>query len=206
MARIEPTDAPHPTPRKRLSAEQRRELILEAAGGLFRLAPYPEVSTHAIAEASHTSQALIFHYFGSKSGVYVAWLETVYAAVSAHVINAVQALPANTSKRDVIRGGVEAFTDHIAAHPADWLAAQRSGDEPTEATHLRLEWHDSLHNYLCGLLEPSSDREQFSITGGIGFFEAASFEWADAGFPADQRWPLIESVLGAVEGALGDWG
>ncbi|STC69321.1 TetR/AcrR family transcriptional regulator [Corynebacterium pilosum] len=195
-----------PAPRKRLSAEQRREMILDTSGELFRLAPYSEVNTQAIADAAETSQALIFHYFGSKAGVYVAWLTSVYEAAGAHVIDAVQALPPNTNRRDILRTGMEAFTAYIAEHPADWLATQRSGDEPAEATHLRLEWHDTLQGYLERLLEPGSERQRFAISGGIGFFEATSFEWADAGFPEEQRWPLIESVLGAVEGALGDWG
>ncbi len=207
MATTQPAQTTPPNKRRqRLSAGQRSQQILAAAGELFRLAPYPEVSTQAIADASETSQALIFHYFGSKSGVYLAWLESVYQALSTDVIAAVQALPPNTSRRDTIQAGLEAFTEHIANHPADWLAAQRSGDEPAEATHQRLEWRDNLQAYLLNLLQPTTERGKFAISGGIGFFEAASFEWADGGFVEQQRWPLIEATLGAVEGALGDWG
>ncbi|MBI5027533.1 MAG: TetR/AcrR family transcriptional regulator, partial [Actinobacteria bacterium] len=35
---------------------------------------------------------------------------------------------------------------------------------------------------------------------------AAAQQWASDGCPDNDRAPLVESALGSLEGALGDWG
>lgn len=181
-------------------------MILSAAGELFSTSPYSEVSTQEVAEAAETSQALVFHYFTSKAGLYTAWLEQVLDSLAGHVAGALRELPAGTGRRDTVRVGLEAFTAFIEQHPTTWQITQRAGDEPEEAINLRLERRDEVYDHLLELLQPESARGRYAIAGAIGYFEAACMEWADASFPPEEKWPMIESVLGALEGALGDWG
>ncbi len=48
-------------------------------------------------------------------------------------------------------------------------------------------------------------RHHWALWGWVGFLEAGGRRWVEAGCPEEQRWPLIDAALGALEGALGDW-
>ena len=56
------------------------------------------------------------------------------------------------------------------------------------------------------LLPGQGERQAFAIDGYFGFLDAACGRWVDHGCPEDERWPVIETALGALQGALGDWG
>lgn len=189
-----------------MSVEQRKATILAAAGERFSAASYSEVSTQDIATASETSQALIFHYFGSKSGLYTAWMNENLQSLSDSVHQGLATVPPNTSRRDRVRLSLEHYLDFIEEHPLTWSIVQRGGDEPIEATNLRIEFRDEFHQELRELLDPQGVRGDYAIAGFIGFLISACMEWADSGFNADERAPLIEALLGSLQGALGDWG
>ncbi|MHA2787717.1 TetR/AcrR family transcriptional regulator [Corynebacterium sp. S7] len=197
---------PDPAPRRRLTVEQRKESIISAAGTLFSTSTYSEVSTQAIASASGTSQALIFHYFGSKADLYATWVSEVLRALLDSLRSSITTVAPNTSRRDQIRISLETYLDFIEANPLTWSIAHRGGDEPSEATNLRLEIRDELHDELVALLNPGSERGRYAIAGFIGFLNAACHDWSDAGCPQQDRGPLIDATLGSLEGALGDWG
>ena len=58
-------------PRRRLSAEQRRESILHAANEVFGDRGYEHVRIDDIANAAGISKALIYEHFRSKSELYI---------------------------------------------------------------------------------------------------------------------------------------
>ncbi|MEM8997357.1 MAG: helix-turn-helix domain-containing protein, partial [Acidobacteriota bacterium] len=62
-------------PRERLSPEARRARLLETGLELFGEASYDALSTDDIAERGGVSRGLLFHYFGSKRGYYVAVIQ-----------------------------------------------------------------------------------------------------------------------------------
>ncbi len=55
--------------RKRLSGEERRELILNAACNLFAENGYEKTSTKKLAQAAQCSEALLYKYFESKKAI-----------------------------------------------------------------------------------------------------------------------------------------
>lgn len=55
--------------RKRLSGEERRELILNAACNLFSENGYEKTSTKQLAQAAECSEALLYKYFESKKAI-----------------------------------------------------------------------------------------------------------------------------------------
>ena len=63
---------------KRMSTEQRRAQLLSAGRSIFVQRAYDQVSTDEIANLTGTSKGLIYHYFGSKRGYYLA---TISASV-----------------------------------------------------------------------------------------------------------------------------
>ncbi len=63
------------TPRyQRLSPEERRGQILDAANALFAERGYDDVSIEEIASAAGVTRGLVHHYFGGRKDVYVALL------------------------------------------------------------------------------------------------------------------------------------
>ena len=60
------------TDRTRLDPEVRRELILDAAEEVFRSRPPSEVTFESVADAAGVSRALVYNYFGDRSGLLAA--------------------------------------------------------------------------------------------------------------------------------------
>ena len=61
-----------PTATTRMSAEERREAILEAARGEFASTGYHGTSTETIAERAGISQPYLFRLFGTKKELFIA--------------------------------------------------------------------------------------------------------------------------------------
>ena len=64
---------------QRLSREERRDQILDAANALFAEAGYDAVSIEDIAGAAGVTRGLVHHYFGGRKEVYLALLERLGA-------------------------------------------------------------------------------------------------------------------------------
>ncbi|MDO5534759.1 MAG: TetR/AcrR family transcriptional regulator [Propionibacteriaceae bacterium] len=194
--------ATQPPLRRRLGPEERRDGILAAARSAFATASYAEVSVPAIARQAGGSPAIVFHYFGSKEGLYAAVVEADLAHLADRQRAADQALPAGTTARDRVRTWVLARLDHVAAHARGSLARE----EPTAAAGVRDRARTDDLALLTDLLQANdSARDRFALLGFLGFLDAAGAAWASAGCPEDERHPMVEASLGALEGALGDW-
>jgi AcrR family transcriptional regulator len=66
-------------PRRRLSAEERRELVIAAAVTEFSEHGYEGTSTDAIATRAEVSQPYLFQLFGSKKDLFIASMREVFA-------------------------------------------------------------------------------------------------------------------------------
>lgn len=194
-------------PRRRLDTEERRDAILDAARSAYAEAAYAEVPASRIAEAAGASTALIFHYFGSKAGLYTAVVQDAVDRVADRQREADEALPPNTSSRDRVRVALLISLDHIARHPRTWALPLQGGEEPREAIELRRAVRVRCVEALRRLLGVHGwARHEFALWGYFGFVEQACLAWVEAGCPAASRDLLVEASLGALEGALGDWG
>lgn len=196
-----------PGPRRRLDADTRRTAILEAARGLYAKAPYGDIPTSRVAEAAGASQALVFHYFGSKAGLYAAVVQAAVDELARAETDAIDALAPSTPPRERIRAGLEAFLSHVAAHPGAWAAPLTGGEEPSEALAVRRAARDHYADALRRMLRLNcSVRDEYAVLGHLGFLDQACLHWVEKGCPDADRAGLVETVLGALEGALGDWG
>lgn len=182
-------------------------MILDAAREAFASTPYAEVSAAQVAEASGSSAGLVFHYFGSKAQLYA---EVVRGAMhdlgEAHEA-AQAALADGVPVRDRVRAAVLVRLDHLAGRPGVWATPLVGGEEPTEALAVRREARAMEVEVLRALL-PVADwaRHEYALWGWLGFLDQACLRWVEAGCPVDERHPLTDAALGALEGALGDWG
>jgi AcrR family transcriptional regulator len=72
MLKTEPTSKSRPLPSPRLSADERRETVIQAAIVEFAEAGFFGTSTEAIAARAGISQPYIFRLFGSKQNLFLA--------------------------------------------------------------------------------------------------------------------------------------
>lgn len=192
--------------RRRLDVDERRAVILEAASALFAANGYAEVSIAEVAKAADASPALVFHYFGSKAGLYQQIVTEALELLAARIRDADLALPPDTGARDRVRTSLLVYLDHIQNHPRAWASPLVDGEEPREAVALRRAAQRGYVAELREILQPSYQaRHEFALRGYFGFLEFACLAWVEAGCPADQRPSLVDAALGALEGALGDW-
>lgn len=195
------------TPRQRLAADDRRDAILDAARELYAAHPYSEVSTKQVADAAGASAPLVFHYFGSKPGLYTAVVTDALADLATTQRAADAALPEHTASRERVRTSLTIYLDHIAGHPTTWAWPLRGGVEPAEAQEVRRRARATYVQTLSDLLGFGAwARHHYALWGYFGFLDEACLAWVDRGCPDDDRDPLIEAALGALQGALGDWG
>lgn len=61
--------------RTRVSGEERRELILQAARRVFARTTYKEASTSELARESEITEPMLYKHFGSKKGLFLAVLD-----------------------------------------------------------------------------------------------------------------------------------
>ena len=83
--------ASEPGPRRRLSAEQRRQSILRAANEVFGDRGYEHVRIDDVAAAAGISKALIYEHFASKQELYIELMNTAASEMLGLLVRAASA-------------------------------------------------------------------------------------------------------------------
>lgn len=194
-------------PRRRLDPDSRRAAILDAAIEAFATRPYSEVTISSISADAEASNALVYRYFQNKEDLYAEVVRLAIADLLDRQAAALESLPDGVPVRDRVQAATEVYLDHIADHPDVWAMPMRQpGGEPPVAAELRTQARRDYVDNLNRLLQSSNQRRhEYALWGYFGFIDTACLHWVDAGCPEDDRWPLIEAGLGALQGALGDW-
>jgi AcrR family transcriptional regulator len=100
--------------------------MLEAGRELFGERGYHATSIAEIGERAGIAKSVLYHYFGSKAGLYVAIVEAETRDLIARVAGAVPAEP----QAPRLRAGVDAYLRFLAERPATWRLLLR--DPPAE--------------------------------------------------------------------------
>lgn len=194
-----------PSPRRRLAPAERRELLLDAAAEAFTRAPYSSVGVGEIAERAGVSEALVYRYFDTKATLYTEVVRRSLLALGVQQQAAIDAAPPGEPVHAILRRTTLLYLDFVERHAERW-AARASSDEPAEAAALRDQARAAYVDALAGLLRPSrTPRHALSLWGFMGFIDAACDAWVARGTRADEKEPLVDACIGALEGALGDW-
>src|SRR4051812_2948452 len=115
-------------PRRRLSAEERREHILRAGMEVFAERGYQEASMVEIARVAGITPAVIYDHFASKAELQITLLERQTEELLAFVASAVAGDFDDMAAR--FRAGVDAFFGFVEEHPYAWRMLFR--DPPTD--------------------------------------------------------------------------
>lgn len=105
--------------RRRMTAQARREQILDVAHAIIDVEGFHAATPNRIALAAGVNRSLIYQQFGSPAGLFVALIDREAARAAAQFADAVSGTPNTDTDGFLLRvfDGVLRATD---AHPATW--------------------------------------------------------------------------------------
>ncbi|MCE1179148.1 MAG: TetR/AcrR family transcriptional regulator [Micrococcales bacterium] len=122
------------TPRaKRLPRAEREEQILGIAEEIFARQGYSVTTMEEIAEAAGITKPVIYDYFESKEGLLTAGIARAREALRTSTVEVWQAMPEDSSLREMFYVGVRAFFTFIDDHATSFQLIQQEGALATHA-------------------------------------------------------------------------
>lgn len=176
------SEPPRPA-RQRLSRDERRDQIIEAATALFQKRPYGDVSLDEIAEHIGVARALINHHFGTKHDLY---LEVVRHVVSVDQIPIPDYVDGATMAERAAFS-LDGWLDNVERNPEVLLAAIRaSGSADAEVAAIVEQARENVAARFIAILGlgPASEvspQEMGTVRAWAGLGEAATVQWIEYG-------------------------
>src|ERR1700739_4837647 len=102
---------------RRLPRAEREAAMLRTAGHRFAARGFHAASMEEIAEAAGISKPMLYNYFGSKEGLYAAY---VRSSAQALIRSMREAASPSASAQDRLRAGLLAFLTYAEHHRAGW--------------------------------------------------------------------------------------
>jgi AcrR family transcriptional regulator len=97
--------------------ERREQLILDVAGQVFARAGYEAAPMDEIAERAGVSKPMLYTYFGSKEGLYLAYIERAGGELLERLIAARAPDPSPAS---ILRARITEFLAFVEEHGDGW--------------------------------------------------------------------------------------
>jgi AcrR family transcriptional regulator len=186
-------------PRRRLSAEERRESILEAANEVFGERGYEHVRIDDVATAAGISKALIYEHFSSKQELYVELLNTAAMELLGLLVAAASAPGMEGALR--MENAAAAGFQYVQEHPHRFHMIVRDVTDPMiseRQEELRRGAVTALSDVME--MEPPETRagltrdhtEQIAEMIVSGFYALANWWLRNPDFPRDE---VVRSML-----------
>jgi AcrR family transcriptional regulator len=183
LARSRPRDAPQ-APRIRLSPEERRQRILDAAVEQFAERGYEGASISEIARGAGVVASVIYDHFPSKRALHVQLLEIHGSALIERAVRPVE----GATPQDLLRWSIEAFFEFMEEDPFVWRLLFRDPPSDPEIARAHKRIQDRATEAIAALIEAA--------------MPGAEPQW---GIPRRQAsWMLAEAAR-AVTDALAAW-
>ena len=164
--------------KKRLSAPERRQQLMEVARAVFAVSGYESASIEEIARQAGVSKPIVYEHFGSKEGLHAAVVDRELDTLVARVIKPIS----EGAPRERFEGAVLAFLAYVKEEPDGFAVLTR--DSPT--AHAR--------RGLTRVIGDTAER--------VGDVFAASFK--SAGFNPRAA-PIYANALVGMVTQVGQW-
>ena len=135
-------------PRRRLAPEQRRALIVEAAGRLFGEHGYDGTRLDDVARAAGVTKPVLYRHFADKTALYLALLERHRADLGSFA----GAIPPDGPLEARLRAVLEVWLDYVRSHDYAWRMLFRDTGGGPEVRAIRVEVHAQARAVLAGLI------------------------------------------------------
>jgi AcrR family transcriptional regulator len=134
--------------RKRLAPEDRRRLIVEAAGRLFGERGYDGTRLDAVAAAAGVTKPVLYRHFADKTALYLALLERHREDLGSFA----GAIPPEGSLDERLRAVLEVWLDYVEAHDYAWRMLFRDTGGGEHVRVFRAEVHARARAVLVALI------------------------------------------------------
>ncbi len=115
---------------ERLGRAEREALMLQAAGEAFAIHGFHGSSMDEIAEAAGITKPMLYRYFGSKEGLYAAYLRITGKELVERVRTAGTRGQSSEAR---LRSGLSAFLTYVGEHRAGWTVLHGETTAPADA-------------------------------------------------------------------------
>jgi AcrR family transcriptional regulator len=180
-------------------ASGRRSELLATGKRLFSARAYDELSIDDIAAEAGVAKGLLYYYFGSKRGFYVAVIEEAADELRRRV-----ELDSSLAPSDRLAHGLDAYLDFVEDSPEGYraLMAGGIGADPEVRAIVARERRRFLALIVDGLTGDAGPTPalRIALEGWFSFIEGACNEWLDRG--GLERKALNLVLLHALAGAL----
>jgi AcrR family transcriptional regulator len=171
--------------------EHGREKILEAGLELFGERGFEASSIAEIGRRAGITKSVMYHYFGSKAGLYEAVLE----AQTQDLLDAVSASVPEDPGAPRLRRGIDTYLEFFEARPAAWRLLLREAPVDRELSALYEKLAQRRADGLSRLLTSDAKRRQSSlhvsvVMAGIRAFTAW---WHD--HPKVPRKRVVDAIM-----------
>ena len=110
--------------------------MLEMAGRVFAARGFHEASMDEIAEAAGVSKPMLYNYFGSKEGLYFAYVDLSYRELIAAIDEAVAGAGEGPMRQ--LQAGAVAYDTYVGEHrDAFYVLFREMGDPGGELSRQR---------------------------------------------------------------------
>ncbi|HET7052052.1 MAG TPA: TetR/AcrR family transcriptional regulator [Solirubrobacteraceae bacterium] len=168
--------------------------MLEAAGQAFAAHGFHEASMDAIAQAAGISKPMLYNYFGSKQGLYAAYVERSGRALMTSMREA-DSRSAPAAQR--LHAGILAFLTYAEEHSSGWTILHR--ESFAQGGPLAAELSD-LRERVAQMLTALFNDEAFAHAFAGAGESLASWWLAHPGQPKEQ---IANVLMDIAQPALG---
>ncbi|MGH2993875.1 MAG: TetR/AcrR family transcriptional regulator [Solirubrobacterales bacterium] len=142
-----------PATRRRLPTEERRALIVEAAGRLFGEHGYDGTRLDDVAAAAGVTKPILYRHFGRKRALYLALLERHREDLGSFA----GVIPAEGLLEERLRAVLEVWFAYVEAHSYAWKMLFRDTGGGPEVQAFRLEVHARARAVLVEVIRSLSE-------------------------------------------------
>ncbi|WP_231336057.1 TetR/AcrR family transcriptional regulator [Actinomadura graeca] len=177
--------------RRRLTVDERRDELIEAALQLFSTRPPEDISIDDVAAAAGASRALVYHYFGGKYELYVAALGS-----AAKQLSVLLEPPTEGKPLERLSISLERYFDFVESHAAGYAALLRGG--PADRSGEVGEIVDGIRRLLLDRILHSLNVEtpqpilRITLRSWMAAVETAGLDWLEN---RDVTRPELERLL-----------
>ena len=187
-----------PVRRRRLSVEDRREEMLRACVRVIGTQPWDEVSMADVAAAAGASKPLLYHYFSTKSELYLAAVRSAATELR------------EASKPDLdlpidlrLLKSLRAHVDWIDANGLAYRAVLQGGisSDPEVQAIVEVSRAEVVERLTEGFgFAELSPAQRIAFRGWVGFLESACLDWIATRDISKEQ--LVGLLAASVQGAL----
>ena len=188
--------------RKRLAPEQRRLLIVEAAGRLFGERGYDATRLDDVAAAAGVTKPVLYRHFDDKTALYLALLERHREDLGTFA----GAIPAAGTLEQRLRAVLEVWLDYVETHAYAWRMLFRDSGGGPVVQAFRVDVHKRARTTLVALIRalstkpiPARELEPLAELLSMGMASLVLW-WIDD--PAATREAILDAIARVWLGVL----